>query len=75
MSGQRIYIVTAADGNATFVRAGNQAQALRYVARAAYTVRVATAIEVADVMDAGQKIETAFEADDAPFDNEPPSAG
>lgn len=53
----RVYIVQAANGDATLVKATNQAQALRHVARRIYTVRAASALEVAEQMEAGQKIE------------------
>lgn len=59
MSQQRIYIVTAANGDSMLVKATNQAQALRHVARSIYTVRAATALEVAEEMQAGQKVEDA----------------
>ncbi len=55
----RIYIVTAANGDAMLVKATNQAQALRHVARSIYSVRAATALEVAEEMQAGQKVEDA----------------
>ena len=55
----RIYIVTAANGDSMLVKATNQAQALRHVAKSIYTVRAATALEVAEEMQAGQKIEDA----------------
>jgi len=57
----RIYIVTAANGDSMLVKANNQAQALRHIARSIYTVRAASALEVADEMSAGQKIEDATE--------------
>ena len=59
MSDIRIYMVQALNGDATLVKATNQAQALRHVARSLYTVRAATALEVAEEMEAGQKIEDA----------------
>lgn len=59
MTAARIYIVTAANGDSMLVKATNQAQALRHVARSIYTVRAATALEVAEEMGAGQKIEDA----------------
>lgn len=55
----RIYIVTDDSDEAMLVKATNQAQALRHVARAIYTVRAATALEVAEQMQAGQRIEDA----------------
>lgn len=59
MSVNRIYIVTAPDGAVVLVKASNQAQALRHVAKAAYTVRYATSVEVADHMGAGVKVHDA----------------
>lgn len=55
----RVYIVQALNGDAQLVKATNQAQALRHVARSIYTVRAASALEVAEEMEAGQKIEDA----------------
>ena len=55
----RIYRVEAANGDSVLVKATNQAQALRHVARSIYTVSVPTALEVAEEMQAGQKIEDA----------------
>jgi len=57
----RIYIVTAANGDSMLVKANNQAQALRHIARSIYTVRAASALEVAEEMSVGQKIEDATE--------------
>jgi hypothetical protein len=59
MSEVRIYIVQALNGDAVLVKATNQAQALRHIARSIYTVRAASALEVAEEMEAGQKIEDA----------------
>lgn len=56
MSQQRIYIVGANDRTQVLVKATNQAQALRHVARNTYQVRVASALEVADHMGAGGTI-------------------
>lgn len=58
----RIYMVQALNGDAMLVKATNQAQALRHVARTIYTVRVPTALEVAEEMAVGQKIEDATSA-------------
>lgn len=56
----RIYIVTKEKDGPTcgrqLVKANNQAQALRHVAKSTYTVRAATALEVAEEMQAGQKV-------------------
>lgn len=58
MSNARIYIVTS--GNTEkLVKATNQAQALRHVARTTYAVRAATVIEVAEKMGVGAKVEDA----------------
>lgn len=46
----RVYIVKSANGDSTLVKATNQAQALRHVARSIYTVRAASALEVAKQM-------------------------
>ncbi len=59
MSQQRIYLITAANGDVMLVKATNQAQALRYIARSIYTVRAATALEVAEEMSCGLQIEYA----------------
>lgn len=58
-SQERIYIVQAKAGGFEMVKAINQAQALRYVARNTYTVTVASALSVAENMQAGMKIEDA----------------
>lgn len=58
MSNQRIYIIKAGESE-KLVKAANQAQALRHVARTTYTVRTATAVEVAERMVAGLKVEDA----------------
>lgn len=52
----RIYQVQAANGDSILVKATNQAQALRHVAKSIYTVRVPSALEVAEEMEAGQKV-------------------
>ncbi len=59
MSTARIYMVTAQNADSMLVKATNQAQALRYVARSIYSVRAATALEVAEEMEAGRKVEDA----------------
>lgn len=55
----RIYQVQAANADSILVKATSQSQALRHVARSIYTVRVPTALEVAEEMAVGQKIEDA----------------
>lgn len=52
-------MVTAQNADSMLVKATNQAQALRYVARSIYSVRAATALEVAEEMEAGRKVEDA----------------
>jgi len=59
VSTARIYMVTAQNADSMLVKATNQAQALRYVARSIYSVRAATALEVAEEMEAGRKVEDA----------------
>ena len=51
----RIYAVAKKDETA-FVKATNQAQALRFVARNTYAVSVASSVSVADHMTKGGKI-------------------
>ena len=58
-SAARIYVVQAKAGGFTMVKAINQAQALRHVARNTYTVTVASALSVAENMQAGMKIDDA----------------
>lgn len=58
-SQERIYLVQAKAGGFSMVKAINQAQALRHVARNTYTVTVASALSVAENMQAGMKIEDA----------------
>jgi hypothetical protein len=55
---QRIYKVTNGD-KAYLVQAVSQAQALRHVAGRLYSVEVAKAIDVAQLMSAGVQLETA----------------
>lgn len=55
----RIYQVQALNGDSILVKATTQAQALRHVAKSIYTVRVPTALEVAEELEVGQKIEDA----------------
>lgn len=58
----RIYIVavqTKEGETSRLVKATNQAQALRYVARHTFTVAVASAVQVGELMAAGAKIEDA----------------
>lgn len=59
MSNVRIYHVTATNGAIGLVKATNQAQALRHVARQVFTIKPATALEVADRMADGIKVEDA----------------
>lgn len=55
----RIYVVRNSAGAARLVQAPNPAQALRHVTKQEFTVRAATAIEVANLMSAGAKLELA----------------
>jgi hypothetical protein len=59
MSQQRIYIVQNKAGGFVMVKAINQAQALRHVARNTYTISIASALSVAENMQSGMKIEDA----------------
>ena len=59
MSTKRIYAIQAANGDMMMVKATNQAQALRHVAKSIYTVTVASAVDVAEHLECGQKIEDA----------------
>jgi hypothetical protein len=47
------------------IRAGNPAQALRHVAKASFTVRVATQDDLVDVVGRGGKVEDASKEEDA----------
>lgn len=72
----RIYVVRNSSGAARVVQAPNPAQALRHVTKQEFTVRAATAVEVANLMSAGAKLELAgaepdFGAAEAPADNAP----
>ena len=58
MAEQRIYKVTSGDIT-HLVQAASQAQALRHVAGKMFTVEVAKAIDVAQLMSKGATIETA----------------
>lgn len=53
---QRIYIVESLSGPAELVMATSQAQALMIVAKDRYRVRVASATEVATLMEVGAHI-------------------
>lgn len=55
---QRIYKVTSAD-KAYLVQAVSQAQALRHIAGRQFTVEVAKAVDVAQLMSKGVQVETA----------------
>ena len=56
---KRIYTVNnKADGSRRLVMAMNPAQALRHVAHAQYEVKSTTAVEVAELMGSGAKVET-----------------
>ena len=57
----RIYLVRprAFDGRTVLVRAHNQAQALRYVASADYTVSVAKQDDLVEILTAGYEVEDA----------------
>lgn len=59
MSTARIYLIQASNADVMLIKATNQAQALRHVARSIYTVRPATALEVAENMETGLKVEDA----------------
>lgn len=59
---KRIYTVNnKADGSRRLVMAMNPAQALRHVAHAQYEVKSTTAVEVAELMGSGAKVEAAGE--------------
>lgn len=55
---QRIYKVTSAD-KAYLVQAVSQAQALRHIAGRQFTVEVAKAVDVAQLMSKGVQVEAA----------------
>lgn len=57
MSNERIYTVTGPGESVRLVKATNQAQAIRHVARNTFQVEVASAVQVADLMIAGTKVE------------------
>jgi hypothetical protein len=57
-STNRIYIVTN-KGQKQLVQAASQAQALRHVASKEYLVEIAKAVDVAQIMSNGAKIEIA----------------
>lgn len=59
MSTSRIYISTDADGNARLIKANNQPQALRYMARKHFAIAPATGIQVAEAMSTGARVEDA----------------
>ena len=58
MADQRIYKVTSGD-KSHLVQAVSQAQALRHVAGKTFSVEVAKAIDVAQLMNKGTTVETA----------------
>jgi hypothetical protein len=58
MAEQRIYRVTAGS-NTHLVQANSQAQALRHVAGKMFSVEIAKAVDVAQAMMAGAKLEVA----------------
>jgi hypothetical protein len=59
MSTERIYLVTGPAEKVSLVKAGNQSQALRHVARNTFKVEAASAVQVADLMVAGVGVEQA----------------
>ena len=57
---KRIYIVTDRTAKVNFlIKANSQAQAIRHVARMQFDVSVASAVDVADKLTAGVKLEDA----------------
>ena len=62
---QRIYRVADKAGKVQLVKAGTQAQALRFAARFEFTVEVASGIEVADLMLAGVNVADAAAHEEA----------
>lgn len=62
----RIYIVQNKAGGFSMVKAVNQAQALRHVARNTYTISIASALSVAENMQAGMKVEDATAETESP---------
>ena len=60
---QRIYIVTGF-GKTTLVRAMSQAQALRHIADEIFTVEIAKAVNVADLMAKGVHLKVAVQVSD-----------
>lgn len=61
---ERIYMV-ASNNARRLVMASSPAQALRHVAQAQYEVKPANALEVAELMGAGSRVERAGNADQA----------
>lgn len=61
MTATRTYLVKPQDGQPRLVEATNPAQALRHVAKDAFTVKVAGGLDVAKAMEAGAKLEQAGE--------------
>ena len=60
MKSIRIYKITSKDtGGVSLVKAGSQAQAMSHVAKSEFAISVATAMEVADLVSAGIKVEDA----------------
>lgn len=59
MSTERIYTVTGPGDKVSLVKAANQSQALRHVARNTFQIEVASAVQVADLMISGVKVEQA----------------
>lgn len=59
MSNERIYTVTGPGEKVSLVKAANQAQAIRHVARNTFQIEVASAVQVADLIVAGVKVENA----------------
>lgn len=59
----RIYAITPADGSGMrLIEATSQSQALRFVAEKSYTVEIAKPKDIARLMQAGAKIESAGDA-------------
>ncbi len=59
MSNVRIYLTEKKDGSKALVKATNQAQGLRHIARNEFSIKVASALDVAECMAAGMAVEDA----------------
>lgn len=62
----RIYLVTDRETHAKrLIRAGNQAQAIRHAAQSRFAIEVASQDDLVQLLDAGQKVESAATTSEA----------